>query len=45
MVDDVQIMRCMGPRDSLEAIADRLIGCAKAAGGKDNITVVLAQVN
>ncbi len=45
MVDDAQIMKCMGHRDSLEAIADRLIECAKAAGGKDNITVVLAQVN
>lgn len=44
MIDDVQIMKCMGKRESLELMADRLIECAKAAGGKDNITVVLAEL-
>jgi PPM family protein phosphatase len=44
MIDDTQVLSCMGQGQDLEAIADRLVGSAKAAGGKDNITVVLVKL-
>jgi len=45
MVDDEQIREALlGEPDNLETTAERLIELAMAAGGKDNITLVLLQV-
>lgn len=44
MIDDGEILRCMSTGQDLSSMADRLIEKAKAAGGKDNVTVVLAQI-
>jgi len=41
MIDDAEVLSCMDPGQGLETIAHRLVERAKAAGGKDNITVVL----
>ncbi len=42
MIDDAGVLKCMVPGEALADMARRLIGSAKAAGGKDNVTVVLA---
>jgi serine/threonine protein phosphatase PrpC len=44
MVDDAAIRKCLTQEESLQALADQLIELAKAAGGKDNITVVLVKL-
>jgi PPM family protein phosphatase len=44
MVDDASIRNCLILGDSLETLADQLIELAKAAGGKDNVTVVLVKL-
>lgn len=44
MVEDFDIMKILCDRSPLSAKSNELIGLAKAAGGKDNITVVLASV-
>lgn len=44
MIDDDEILRCMAPFLTLHDMAGRLVEGAKAAGGKDNITVVLVRV-
>ena len=44
MVDDAAIQKCLTQEESLQALADQLIELAKAAGGKDNITVVLVKL-
>lgn len=44
MVDDASIRNCLIRGDSLETLADQLIELAKAAGGKDNVTVVLVKL-
>ena len=44
MVDDASIRNCLIRGDSLEKLADQLIELAKAAGGKDNVTVVLVKL-
>lgn len=44
MVDDAAIRNCLTRRESLEALAGQLIELAKAAGGKDNVTVVLVEL-
>lgn len=45
MVDDPIIHRIMMSDATLAQKADRLINIAKSVGGKDNITVVLSEVN
>jgi protein phosphatase len=44
MIDDHEILKCMNAADGLRPMAQKLIEHAKAAGGKDNITVVLARM-
>lgn len=44
MVDDVAIRNCLTQGENLQALVDQLIELAKAAGGKDNITVVLVKL-
>ena len=44
MVDDCEISRVLGLGDDVLHKSDCLIDLAKKAGGKDNITVVLAEV-
>lgn len=44
MIDDDEILKCMSSAQDLSSMADDLIDSAKAAGGKDNVTVVLAQI-
>ena len=44
MVDDAAIRNCLSRGESLEALAAQLIELAKAAGGKDNVTVVLVEL-
>jgi protein phosphatase len=44
MVDDVLITEILTSKADLPEKVEKLIGTAKMAGGKDNITVVLAQV-
>ena len=44
MIDDAQVLSCMGGGQGLETIAGRLVKRAKEAGGKDNITVVLVRI-
>ena len=44
MIDDAAIRNCLTQGESLQALADQLIELAKAAGGKDNITVVLVKL-
>jgi protein phosphatase len=44
MVDDAAIQNCLTQGGSLQALVDQLIELAKAAGGKDNITVVLVKL-
>jgi protein phosphatase len=44
MIDDEEIMKCLSPSAGIQAAAAQLIARAKAAGGKDNITVVLARI-
>ena len=44
MVDDAAIRNCLSRGESLEALAGQLIELAKAAGGKDNVTVVLVEL-
>jgi PPM family protein phosphatase len=44
MLADGQIARILDEEDSLRAAADRLIEEANAAGGRDNITVILFRV-
>lgn len=44
MVDDQQILDILRGDDALAAKADQLIERANQAGGKDNITVVVAQI-
>lgn len=44
MVDDAAMQNALIQGGDLQNQADRLIALAKAAGGKDNITVVLAKV-
>ena len=41
MIGEEQIVHILGGEPSLERAADRLIGAANDAGGRDNITVVL----
>ena len=41
MIGEEQILRILGAEQSLDRAADRLIGAANDAGGRDNITVVL----
>jgi protein phosphatase len=43
MVEDVDISKILGQDGPLSGKVHQLIGLAKEAGGKDNITVVLAQ--
>lgn len=45
MISEVQIAAVLLTANSLEIKAKHLISAANAAGGKDNISVVLAQVN
>ncbi|MGZ3237767.1 MAG: hypothetical protein ACXU8A_10380, partial [Burkholderiaceae bacterium] len=44
MINEVQIASILSMSNSLEVKAKQLIAAANAAGGKDNISVVLAQV-
>ena len=44
MVDDVEIGRVLGQDGNVLTKSDCLIDLAKKAGGKDNITVVLAEI-
>lgn len=44
MLSDHQIQQCLEPYQDLRAVSQRLIDAANAAGGADNITVVLAEV-
>ena len=44
MVDDAAIRNCLNQGESLQVLADQLIDLAKAAGGKDNVTVVLVKL-
>jgi len=44
MVDDAAMQNALNQGDDLQTQADRLIDLAKAAGGKDNITVVLVKM-
>jgi protein phosphatase len=44
MVDDAAMQNVLNQGGDLQTQADRLIALAKAAGGKDNITVVLVKV-
>jgi protein phosphatase len=44
MVDDAAIRNCLTQGENLQALVDQLIELAKAAGGKDNITVVLVKL-
>ena len=43
MVDDAQIARILANAEALEQRARRLIEAANANGGRDNISVLLAQ--
>ncbi len=45
MINEVQMAAILLTANSLEVKAKQLIAAANAAGGKDNISVVLAQVN
>ena len=42
MVEDARIQKILGTEDPLPAKNEKLVEMAKSAGGKDNITVVLA---
>jgi len=44
MIDDAEIVRCLDTSGSLQTMARELVEHAKAAGGRDNITVVLARI-
>ena len=44
MVDDCEISRVLALHDDVLRKSESLIDLAKKAGGKDNITVVLAEV-
>ncbi len=44
LIEDRDILRVLLPDGHIASKADRLVDMANAAGGKDNITVVLAQV-
>lgn len=44
MVEDDVIREILSGSAEIEVLVDRLIECAKSAGGADNITVVLCQV-
>ena len=44
MIDDNEALACMRSVDDLSVMADRLVDSAKGAGGKDNVTVVLARL-
>jgi protein phosphatase len=44
MIDDPKILDIMLHESDLDRVADRLIAAANAAGGADNITVVLARI-
>ena len=44
MISEQRITQILGENPSLESAADRLIDAANAAGGRDNITVVLFRV-
>lgn len=44
MIDDDEVLACMRSTGDLSAMADRLVDRAKAAGGKDNVTVALARL-
>ena len=44
MITDAKILDILGSETDLDRAADRLIVAANAAGGKDNITVVLARL-
>jgi PPM family protein phosphatase len=44
MITDDQIKRVTAAEGDLDRIAERLISAANEAGGKDNITVVLARI-
>jgi serine/threonine protein phosphatase PrpC len=44
MVEDDVIREILSGSGDVAATVDRLIECAKSAGGADNITVVLCQV-
>ena len=45
MVGDAAIEECMNKYSALDEMASSLIDLAKAGGGKDNITVVLASIS
>lgn len=44
MIDDHEVLSCMSATRDMEAMAGRLVERANAAGGKDNITVVLVRL-
>jgi serine/threonine protein phosphatase PrpC len=44
MISDDQIRRLLQAEGDLDRVAERLITAANEAGGKDNITVVLARI-
>jgi protein phosphatase len=44
LIEDRDILRVLLPDGHIASKADQLVDMANAAGGKDNITVVLAQV-
>jgi protein phosphatase len=44
MIDDEAIRNCLSQGESLQVLAGQLIELAKAAGGKDNVTVVLVKL-
>jgi protein phosphatase len=44
MIDDAAISAIMGQEGDLEASAEALVDAANEAGGKDNITVILAEL-
>jgi protein phosphatase len=45
MADDADIEKCMNSHSALDGMASGLINLARAGGGKDNITVVLALIS
>ena len=45
MVDDVEIASILGGPNSMEQKADSLVGAANEHGGRDNISVLLVQVD
>ena len=45
MLDDAEVARTLASEGDLQKLVDALIGKARAAGGVDNITVVVARVS